>query len=37
MLTREETTAILLEERLLLVAFIGVIARNYHLAEDIFQ
>lgn len=37
MLTREETTAILLEERLLLVAFIGMIARNYHLAEDIFQ
>lgn len=37
MLTREEATACLLEERLLLVAFIGMISRNYHLAEDIFQ
>jgi len=37
MLTREEATAILLEERLFIIAFIGVIVRNYHLAEDIFQ
>jgi len=37
MLSREEATAILLEERLLLTAFINVVARSHHLAEDVFQ
>lgn len=36
-LTREEATAILLEERLLITAFIATVAHNYHIAEDIFQ
>lgn len=37
MLSREEATAILLEERLLLTAYLNVVARNHHLAEDTFQ
>jgi RNA polymerase sigma-70 factor (ECF subfamily) len=37
MLSQEETTAILLEERLSLTAFLVTITRSYHLAEDVFQ
>lgn len=37
MLTREEATAILLEERLALTAFVVTIVRSFHMAEDIFQ
>ncbi|QDT65150.1 sigma-70 family RNA polymerase sigma factor [Calycomorphotria hydatis] len=37
MLSREQATAILLEERLSLTAFIMTIVRSFHLAEDIFQ
>jgi RNA polymerase sigma-70 factor (ECF subfamily) len=37
MLSREDTTAILLGERLPLTAFIASVTRNYHLAEDVFQ
>lgn len=37
MLTREEATAILLEERLALTAFVVTIVRSFHIAEDIFQ
>ncbi|QDU59354.1 RNA polymerase sigma factor [Planctomycetes bacterium Pan216] len=37
MLSQDETTAILLEERLSLTAFIVTIVRSFHLAEDIFQ
>tara|TARA_R110002095_G_scaffold159024_3_gene137846 strand:- start:423 stop:953 length:531 start_codon:yes stop_codon:yes gene_type:complete len=37
LLTREEATAILLEERLALTAYIVTIVRSFHIAEDIFQ
>lgn len=37
MLTKEEVTGLLLEERLSLTAFIASIVRNYHLAEDVYQ
>lgn len=37
MLTREEATAALLEERLSLTAFVNTIVRSFHLAEEIFQ
>ncbi|SFJ02454.1 sigma-70 family RNA polymerase sigma factor [Planctomicrobium piriforme] len=37
MLRREEATAILLEERLSLTAFVNTIVRSFHLAEDIYQ
>ena len=37
MITREQATAILLEERLSLTAYVLTIVRSFHLAEDIFQ
>ncbi|WP_437206754.1 sigma-70 family RNA polymerase sigma factor [Planctomicrobium sp. SH664] len=37
MLSREAATAALLEERLSLTAFVAMITRSYHLAEDVFQ
>ncbi|WP_437223690.1 sigma-70 family RNA polymerase sigma factor [Planctomicrobium sp. SH661] len=37
MLSREEATAILLEERLSLTAYVITIVRSFHLAEDIYQ
>jgi RNA polymerase sigma-70 factor (ECF subfamily) len=37
MITKEKATAILLEERLSLTAFVVTIVRSFHLAEDIFQ
>lgn len=37
MLSREEATAILLEERLSLTGYVITVVRSFHLAEDIFQ
>ncbi len=37
MLTREQTTSVLLRHQLALTAFIASVARSYHLAEDVFQ
>ncbi len=37
MLSKEETTALLLRERLSLTSYFATVAFNYHLAEDIFQ
>lgn len=37
MISREQATAILLEERLSLTSFVLTIVRSFHLAEDIFQ
>ncbi|HWL08385.1 MAG TPA: sigma-70 family RNA polymerase sigma factor [Planctomicrobium sp.] len=37
MLSREETTTILLSERVSLISFLSSIVRSYHMAEDIFQ
>lgn len=37
MLSRENVTAVLLRERLALVAFLASVTRNFHLAEDVFQ
>ncbi len=37
MITKEQATAILLEHRLSLTAYIVTIVRSFHLAEDIFQ
>jgi RNA polymerase sigma-70 factor (ECF subfamily) len=37
MLTREQTTSVLLSNQLALTAYISSVARSYHLAEDIFQ
>ncbi|MBM3969075.1 MAG: sigma-70 family RNA polymerase sigma factor [Planctomycetes bacterium] len=37
MLAKEEITAVLLSDRLPLMAFIATVTRNYHLAEDVFQ
>lgn len=37
MISKEQATSILLEERLSLTAFVITIVRSFHLAEDIFQ
>jgi RNA polymerase sigma-70 factor (ECF subfamily) len=37
MISTEEITAVLLRERLPLTAFLAMVTRNYHLAEDVFQ
>jgi len=37
MLTREQTTSILLRHQLALTAFFASVVRSYHLAEDVFQ
>lgn len=37
MLCAEEITAVLLAERMPLTAFIAIVTRDFHLAEDVFQ
>lgn len=37
MLSNEEVTAVLLQERLPITSFLATVTNNYHLAEDVFQ